>query len=216
MTSPTELSQRIDPRAGPPPNATGTALRRVDTAMRFAAGAGWLWIAAGGGRDEASLLWWDAPPFLEPLLRLGLAVCGVASGLGIAPRTSAAAGGLAWLATAPRAVGPLGWIAVAGIAAGRLALHASAAGGWLRRVGRLESERAGALVATGLARASGDGDALRRAGDAYEREGRARGALGAIGAEPSRGLTLLLPVAERLGRILNRSPRLRALLERRS
>ena len=86
--------------------------------------------------------------------------------------------------------------------AGWLLLQRSRAGRWLRSVRRLEGARAAALVRTGLARAEhrrGNPSAMMRAGDAYEREGRMRSALRERGAEPSRTVGWLLPIAERLG-----------------
>lgn len=86
--------------------------------------------------------------------------------------------------------------------AGWLTLQWSRAGRWLRSVRRLEWVRAGALVRTGLARAEhrrGTPSAMTRAGDAYECEGRMRSALRARGAEPSRTVGWLLPIAERIG-----------------
>lgn len=82
-----------------------------------------------------------------------------------------------------------------------MAIQSSQAGRWLRSVWRFEAVRARALVTTGLARADhrrGVPGALARAGDAYEREGRARSALRGLGAEPSRALGWLRPIAERL------------------
>jgi hypothetical protein len=83
-------------------------------------------------------------------------------------------------------------------------IQLSPAGCWLRSVRRLEWVRAQALVRTGLARAGhrrGSPGALSRAGDAYERDGHARSALRALGAEPSRAVGWLLGIAEQLGRL---------------
>lgn len=88
--------------------------------------------------------------------------------------------------------------------AGWLAIELSPAGRWLRAVRRLEWARAPALVQTGLACAAdrrGVPGALTRAGDAYERDGRARMALRALGAEPSRGVSALRRIAEQVGRL---------------
>lgn len=113
----------------------------------------------------------------------GLLIVAVASGIGVA--AGFGTGLLALISSA-------GW----------LTLQRSGAGRWLRSVRRLEWARAGALVRTGLARAEhrrGNPSAITRAGDAYEREGLLRSALRARGAEPSRTVGWLLPIAERIG-----------------
>jgi hypothetical protein len=105
-------------------------------------------------------------------------------------------------AAAAAAGAPTGAAALLGLAAW-LAIEAGPAGRWLRAVRRLEWQRARALVATGraLARARrGDPGALERAGDAYEREGRARAGLAALGAEPARVVGWLRGAAQRTAR----------------
>jgi hypothetical protein len=95
-------------------------------------------------------------------------------------------------------------------------LHFGPAGAWLREVRGFEQRRFAALAATGLARAGGGPDALRRAGDHYEREGVARAEMAAIGATPSGMLAPVLGTSEWLGRRLGGWPRLSERLERRA
>lgn len=126
-----------------------------------------------------------APDLGRALRRIdgGLLAVAAASGIGVA-----AGFGTGLLAL----VAGVGWLGLQGSRAGR----------WLRSVRRLEWTRAGALVRTGFARAAhrrGIPNAITRAGDAYEREGRMRTALREAGAEPSRTLGWLLPIAERIG-----------------
>jgi hypothetical protein len=87
----------------------------------------------------------------------------------------------------------------------RLRIHAGGAGSWLREVRLLELRRAAALAATGFALAqhrAGDAAAITRAGDLYEREGRARSALAALGATPAAALALVRGAAQSAGRAL--------------
>ncbi len=143
-----------------------------------------------------------------------LGVLAVLSLLGFAPRTVTVLGSVlaAWIATTDWSVGAVIGLVVLG--ALRVHLHFSDAGHWLRDVRRLERRRAAALVATGLARARSDAQALARAGDRYEQEGRLRAALAARGARPAAVLAPLRDAATRAGHWLSRWPALFAAIER--
>ena len=204
-TSPFEdAHSAIDPPAGRPPAETGAALRSADAALRSVLGLAWLALAQ------------QAQPQLGAK---ALAVCAMLSLLGVAPRAVAAAGTLlaAVIAPATWSLGAaLGLIAIGLL---RLRMHAGGAGPWLRDVRHLERRRAAALAATGFALAqhrAGDAAAITRAGDLYEREGRARSALAALGATPAAALAPVRGAAQSAGRVLAGWPGLVGRIERAS
>lgn len=167
------------------PVRVGRALLRADVVLRLALGVLWLLAAcAGGARSGGWCLGASA----------ALGLCGVALLAGALPRLGTAAGGvvtLAWLGSGFPLGGGLGGLALAGALA-RLALRLGPGAEWLERVGRLSRERTLHLFATELGRsratraadAEASKQALARAGDAYERAGRARAALERLGAGP--------------------------------
>lgn len=188
----------IDPPPVRPPAAAGAALRSADAWLRAIAGASAFSLALDGTTPTA----------------IALVGVGVASWLGCAPRRASIATLLVvGLAAAVRWNGAAAFLAIAACAL-RVRLHAGTAGSWLAEVRALEQRRLAALVATGLARARGGADALRVAGDHYEREGAARAALAGIGATPSPRLGSVLGCAERVGTGLQRWPKLRDRLAR--
>lgn len=204
-TSPIEdAHSAIDPPAGRPPAETGAALRSADAALRIVLGLAWLALAQ------------QAHPQLGTK---ALAICATLSLLGVAPRAVAAAGTLlaAVIAPATWSLGAaLGLIAIGLL---RLRMHAGGAGPWLRDVRHLERRRAAALAATGFALAqhrAGDAAAITRAGDLYEREGRARSALAALGATPAAALAPVRGAAQSAGRVLAGWPGLVGRIERAS
>jgi hypothetical protein len=185
-----EARSAIDPPAGRPPAEIGAALRSADAALRIVLGLAWLALAQ------------QAYPQLGAT---ALAICATLSLLGVAPRALAAAGILlaAVIAPATWSLGAaLGLVALGLL---RLRIHAGGAGPWLRNVRRLELRRAAALAATGFALAqhrAGDAAALTRAGDLYERAGRARSALAGLGATPAAALGPVRGAAQSAGRAL--------------
>lgn len=188
----------IDPPAGLPPTEVGTALRATDSTFRAVIAATWIALAV-----QVQSSYWAA-------VLVGLALLSL---FGIAPRllTVLGSGVAAWIAMGVWGVGAaVGLVALAVL---RLRLHAGGAGRWLRDVRRLERRRAAALVATGIALASPGADALARAGDRYEQEGRLRAALAERGARPA-ALTSLSEWATRGAHLLARWPRLLAAIER--
>lgn len=195
-----DAHRAIDPPPVRPPPAAGAALRSADAWLRAIAGAAAFALVAGG----------------TPPTAVALALVGVASWLGCAPRgASIAALLVVGLAASARWDGAAAFLAIAACAL-RVRIHFGPAGAWLREVRGLEQRRFAALVATGLARARGGADALRIAGDHYEREGAARSALAAIGAVPSRWLDPVLGASAWIGTHVQRWPRLRDVLERRA
>lgn len=199
--APIEHAHRaIDPPAVRPPTATGAGLRSADTWLRAISGAAAFALAADASAPAA----------------FALIAVGAATWLGCAPRGASIAALLAvGLAAAVHWSGAAAFLAVAACAL-RVRLHFSPAAAWLREVHGLEMRRFATTVATGLARSRGGPDALRVAGDHYEREGAARAALAAIGATPSPWVAPVLGLSERLGTRLRRWPRLRDRLERRA
>jgi hypothetical protein len=196
-----DVHSAIDQPAGRPPAETGGALRSADAALRIALGLAWFALA-----QQA-----------HPLFGVkALAVCATLSLLGVAPRAVAAVGTLlaTWIAAATWSLGAaLGLLAIGLL---RLRMHAGGAGPWLRDVRRLELRRAAALAATGFALAqpsAGDAAAITRAGDLYEREGRARAALAALGATPAAALGPVRGAAQSVGRALAKWPGLLGRIE---
>jgi hypothetical protein len=189
----------IDPPPGLPPAEVGTALRATDVAFRVVIAAAWIALAV----QVPSFLW-----------MMALGVLAVLSLFGIAPRLLTVLGSAvaAWFAVSVWSVGAAtGLVALAVL---RLRLHTGGAGRWLRDVRRLEWRRAAALVATGIALASPGADALARAGDRYEQEGRVRASLVERGARPAAALAPLSGWATRGAQLLARWPRLLAAIER--
>jgi len=201
-TNPLEdVRSAIDPPAGRPPAETGAALRSADAAVRSVLGLAWLALAQ------------HAHPQLGANL---LAISATLSLLGVAPRAVAAAGTLLVAAIAPASWSSGAALGLVALGLLRLHMHAGGAGPWLRDVRRLELRRAAALAATGFALAkhrSGDAASLARAGDLYEREGRARTALAAIGAHPSAALPPVRGAAQSAGRALAGWPGLLGRIE---
>ena len=201
-TSPLEdVRSAIDPPAGKPPAETGAALRSADAAVRSVLGLAWLALAQ------------QAHPQLGASL---LAICATLSLLGVAPRAIAAAGTLLAAGIAPATWSIAAALGLVALGLLRLRMHAGGAGPWLRDVRRLELRRAAALAATGFALAkhrSGDAAAITRAGDLYEREGRARTALAAIGAKPAVALAPVRRAAQSAGRALAGWPGLLGRIE---
>ncbi|MBS1105261.1 MAG: hypothetical protein H6Q91_763 [Deltaproteobacteria bacterium] len=202
-----EMRSAIDPPAGLPPAEIGAALRGSDAALRGVLGLAWLAVALHAQSRFAAT---------------GLAICAALSLLGVAPRAVATGGTLLavliataiWSNGASIAATAMGLVAFGAL---RLRIHAGGSGRWLRDVRRLELRRAAALAATGFALAkhrTGDGGALARAGDRYEREGRARAALATLGATPSAALGSVRGVAQWTARALARWPSLLGHIER--
>lgn len=199
--APIEHAHRaIDPPPVRPPTATGAGLRIADAWLRAISGAAAFALVSDAAAPAA----------------LALIAVGVVAWLGCAPRGASIAALLAvGIAAAMHWSGAAAFLAVAACAL-RVRLHFGPAATWLREVHGLEMRRFAATVATGLARSRGGADALRIAGDHYEREGAARGALAAIGATPSPWLGAVLGLSEWLGTRLRRWPKLRDRLERRA
>jgi hypothetical protein len=197
-----ELRSAIDPPAGLPPAEIGAALRGADAALRGVLGLAWLAVALQSHSQFGAM---------------GLAIAATLSLLGVAPRAVATGGTLLAGLLTP-AVGSIGAAAgLLALGALRLHIHAGGAGRWLRDVRRLELRRAAALAATGFALAkhrAGDSAALARAGDRYEREGRARAALATLGATPAATLGSVRGAAQSTGRALAGWPSLLARIER--
>lgn len=196
-----DVRSAIDPPAERPPVETGAALRSSDATLRSVLGLAWIALA-----QQAH------PQFGAILLGAG----GVLSLLGVAPRAVSAAGTLlaAAIAASTWSGGAVLGLLILGLL--RLRIHTSEAGPWLRSVRRLERRRAAALAATGFALArhgAGDAAAITRAGDLYEREGRARAALESLGAAPAPALAPLRSAAQSAGRALAAWPTLLTRLE---
>ncbi len=194
-TSPFEdVRSAIDPPAGKPPIETGAALRNADAALRIVLALAWLALAQQAHASLGANL---------------LALCALLSLLGVAPRAVAVAGSLLAVSIAPATWSLGAALGLLAIGALWLRMHAGGAGPWLRDVRRLELRRAAALAATGFAlarRREGDAAAIAHAGDLYEREGRARSALAAIGATPAASLAPVRSAAHSVGRALARWP----------
>jgi hypothetical protein len=197
-----EARSAIDPPAGRPPAEIGAALRATDAALRGVLGVAWIAVA------------WQ---WHSPFGAMALAIAAAMSLLGVTPR-AAATGGTLVAGLIAASIGSMAAAAVLlALGALRLRIHTSSAGRWLRDVRRLEVQRAAALVATGFALAkhrSGDGAALALAGDRYEREGRARAALAALGAMPAATLGSVRGAAEWTARALAGWPGLLCRIER--
>ena len=196
-----DVRSAIDPPAERPPVETGAALRNGDATLRIALGLAWIALAQQ-----------SYPRFGAILLCAG----GILSLLGVAPRAVSAGGTLlaAAIAAATWSGGAVLGLLILGVL--RLRIHTSGAGPWLRSVRRLERRRAAALAATGFALArhgAGDAAAITRAGDLYEREGRARAALESLGATPAPALAPLRSAAQSAGRALAGRPALLTRLE---
>ncbi len=189
-----DVRSAIDPPAGRPPVETGGALRSAEAALRAVLGFAWLALAL------------QAQPQLGAK---ALAIGATLSLVGVAPRAVATVGTLlaaAIAATTWNSGAALGLVALGLL---RLRVHAGGAGPWLRDVRHLELRRAAALAATGFALAAqrpGDDAALTHAGDLYEREGRMRSALAALGATPATALAPIRCAAQSIGRILSKWP----------
>jgi len=201
-TSPFETARSvIDLPAGRPPTETGAALRSADAALRSVLGIAWLALAQ------------HAHPQLGAK---ALAICATLSLLGVAPRAVATAGTLFTALIAPATWSLGAALCLVAIGLLRLRIHAGGAGSWLREVRLLELRRVAALAATGFALAqhrAGDAAAITRAGDLYEREGRARSALAALGAAPAAALATVRGAAQSAGHALAGWPGLLGRLE---
>jgi hypothetical protein len=188
-----EIAPDEEPQPGP--------LARVPSADRWLATTlGVAWLALGSGAAGGA----SPGPVTAALLAAGL-LCLV----DLAPRIGSAAGLAASALSLASVREPAPWIALAAIAAARLWLHGGSTGDALRRARALRRERALALVATELERATHaatpEADAreraLARAGDAFEEAGFARRRLAALGV----GDAALVRAAPLLGRLLARS-----------
>lgn len=196
---------------GAPPPAAGAALRRGERCLAAGLGLAWLLLAGGTGAEES------------PAARAALAVCGAGALAGLWPRLVTPAGVALTLMVATRE-GPAvpAALLLAGAAAARFVLHLGEAGRWLDRVRGLEMARTRALAGMELARARARGTAggevraraLREAGDHYERAGRLRGELAALGADTGRSEAWLRRLATGLAHLLSVWPALRDRVER--
>jgi hypothetical protein len=191
----------IDAPPARPPAEAGDGARNADAWMRGILAAAALALAASVPAPAGIIL----------------AIAAVSAAIGVAPRATTLAIALVATPSAASQWSPAAALLLASVCAARMRLQLGATGRWLREVHRLETRRARAIAATGLARARRDelGDAaLAAAGDCFERDGAARRELAAIGATPSRQLDPLLALGERLGRALRSLPRLRDALAR--
>jgi hypothetical protein len=209
------------PSRSPDSPRLGPALVRADALLRL--GLGLAWVASG---------WWGVEPALrlEPLAagaaRTLLAACGLLSLAGVLTRTSTALGlalsGL--LIPGDAALAP--WLALVAAAAARLVLHRGPSASWLDRTLRRRSELRIDLLATELCRAQARGardasarsQALGRAGDAYERAGRALASLALAGLDERATARVIRVFGRGVASLLGAAPWLRdriaaALLE---
>jgi hypothetical protein len=168
----------------------------MDRVLRVGLGVAWLAAA-----------WLGQPALLGPpaLVAGGLAVLGAAALLDLAPRTTALAGVVVSLGALPGGAALAGWLAVLVAAGVRAVLWLGPAREPLTRVHGLRRERRRQATAMELRRAHAAAlpDAereaeLTRAGDAFERAGRAGAELRALGVAvpsnrvPARHLATLL------------------------
>ena len=160
----------------------GRSLVALDALLRWSLAAAWLAAAAA----ELPVLFAAPAP-----ARVALAGCGLAALVDARPRLVAGLGLAASLLALPELPSLAPWLALLGAATARLWLHAGSSGGLLQRVHALRRQHARHLLATELHRARAaalparEGDAeLARAGDAFERAGRARRDLAALGIQP--------------------------------
>ncbi len=137
----------------------GRTLERADALLACILAAAWGVAAAGPGPGA---------------VRGGLAVCAVAALLGLWPRAVTAVGILLSALVAPG-------VALVGAGLLRWLLRSGESGALLAEIRRERHAMERALVETEALRARGD---LRRAGDAFERAGRARSALRRRGIDP--------------------------------
>lgn len=168
----------------PPPSGaadSGGGLPRVDRALRLGLAAAWLTAAVLGLPSLAT----------SPGLTCGaLAGLGAAALLDLAPRATALAGLVVSLVVMPGGAALAGWLAVVAAAGVRAVLWLGRGHDSLARVRALRRERARQAAAMELRRAHAralpepEGEAERtRAGDAFERAGRAGGELRTLGVE---------------------------------
>jgi hypothetical protein len=165
------------------------AAARTDTLLRWSLAAAWAAAAVTGPEP------WLLP---APVARLALGACAALAALDLWPRASAVAGLAASLAALPTGVALAPWLAVLGAAAARVGLRLGPSGERLTRVREAHLRRSQALLATELHRRRSRrlseparSAELGRAGDAFERAGRARAELRALGVE--RGARPLAP-----------------------
>ena len=202
----TRPGERSLPEADP-----AGALARMDRVLRVGLGVAWLAAASLG---QPSLL---GPP---ALVAGALAVLGVAALLDLAPRATALAGVVVSLGALPGGAAVAGWLAVVAAAGVRAVLWLGPAREPLSRVRGLRREwaRQGTAMELRRAHAAALPDAeqqaeLTRAGDAFERAGRAGAELRALGVVMRGGRGPLRYVAPLLDRALPDGMR-SALLQR--
>lgn len=192
---------------------------RADRALRLVIGLGWIGLAATPS---------DAPVLaisggLAAAARPALLGCGALVLLGLAPRAVSAAGLALSLPLLPPGSWVAAWLVLAGAAAGRLALRRGVRGRWLREVERLARDEAlgcallelGRALAARAAAAAESSARIARAGDAYERAGRARAALRLLGVEARAFPAAARLAARGIALALRPAPGLLASLERR-
>jgi hypothetical protein len=199
----------------------GPALVRADALLRL--GLGFAWLAGGGWGAEPAL---RLEPVAASAARALLAGCGLLSLAGVLTRTSTALGLVLSALLIPTGAALAPWLALLAAAAARLVLRGGAAASWLDRTRRRRTELRIDLLATELCRAqargardaSERGQALGRAGDAYERAGRALAALALAGLDERSSARVIRGFGRGVAGLLGAAPRLRdrisaALLE---
>jgi hypothetical protein len=199
----------------------GPALVRADALLRLGLGLAWL-AGAGWGVEPALRL----EPLAASAARALLAACGLLSLAGVLNRTSTALGLVLSALLIPTGAALAPWLALLAAAAARLVLRGGAAASWLDRTRRRRTQLRIDLLATELCRAqargardaAARGQALGRAGDAYERAGRALAALALAGLDARTSVRLIRGFGRGVAGLLGAAPRLRdrisaALLE---
>ncbi len=157
----------------------GAAVAGLDRILRWGLAAAWLGLSVLGA--PAALL-------PEAPLRVAFTLVGLAALFDPAPRLAAPAGLAVSLAALPAGAALAPWLALVAAAGARARLHLGPAGHRLAGIRRLRRATARGVAAMEIRRAraaelpekSRDGE-LSRAGDAFERAGRASAALRALG-----------------------------------
>ena len=200
------------PTRSPDAPRVGPALVRADALLRC--GIGLAWLANG---------WWVVEPAfrLEPLAvsaaRALLTTCGLLSLAGLLSRASTALGLVLSALLIPGSVALAPWLALLGAASARLALLRGPAASWLDHTQRRRTDLRINLIATELCRAQARtardatecSRALGRAGDAYERAGRALAALGEAGLGERATARVIRVFGRGVAGLLGAVPRLR-------
>jgi hypothetical protein len=202
----------VSPARSPGAPRLGPALARADALLR--GGLGLAWLANG---------WWVVEPAfpLDPLAasaaRALLAICGLLALVGLLTRTSTALGLVLSALLIPGSAALAPWLALLGAAAARLALRRGPAARWLDHTQRRRTDLRIELLATELCRAQARtardaaerSQALERAGDAYERAGRARASLGEAGLGERAAARVIRVFGRGVAGLLAAAPRLR-------